>query len=29
MLTQPVWYKDFEGWLLRYGAWGVTIALVF
>lgn len=28
MLKQPVWYKDFEGWLLRYGAWGVTIALV-
>ena len=21
MLTQPVWYKDFEGWLLRYGLW--------
>ena len=28
MLTQPIWYRDFEGWLLLYGAWGVMIALV-
>ena len=22
VITQPVWYKDFEGWLLRYRGMG-------